>query len=139
VKPGDTLADNWELNRFDNGEYHLKLYGPNGFFREFKGDGNDPDVLIALKNGRSLMLNITNNTDQKYKVTIQHHNYKNPEITVDAGHKGKTHGIDIPNKDSFGWYDFTVKVSGFKNFEIRYAGHAENGESSFTDPVMGRV
>jgi phospholipase C len=44
---GDSLADAWPLHEFENGEYHLRVYGPNGFYREYKGNANDPHLDVA--------------------------------------------------------------------------------------------
>src|SRR5690606_7144462 len=35
VRAGDTIGSQWPLDHFENQEYHLRAYGPNGFFREF--------------------------------------------------------------------------------------------------------
>ena len=45
--------------------------------------------------------------------------------------------IVIDLQKSFGWYDFTIDFGDGMN--RRYAGHVENGQSSFTDPLMGRA
>lgn len=37
VKAGDSVMYEWPLQDFENENYHLRLYGPNGFFREFAG------------------------------------------------------------------------------------------------------
>ncbi|MCK7556017.1 phospholipase C, phosphocholine-specific [Chitinophaga sedimenti] len=42
VKKGDTLDYSWPVKGFEHGKYHLRLHGPNGFFREFKGTAKDP-------------------------------------------------------------------------------------------------
>ena len=47
--------------------------------------------------------------------------------------------IIIDLKKSFGWYDFTVKTKNDKSYLMRYAGHVETGEDSFSDPVIGKV
>jgi phospholipase C len=44
---GDSLADAWPLHEFENGEYHLRVYGPNGFYREYKGNAADPLIDVA--------------------------------------------------------------------------------------------
>ena len=36
-----------------------------------------------------------------------------------------------------GWYDLKVTVDGDSQFTYRAAGHVENGEDSFSDPLMG--
>ena len=43
VTAGNSLHDSWLLSDFENNNYHLQVYGPNGFFREFKGNTNDPN------------------------------------------------------------------------------------------------
>jgi phospholipase C len=48
VKPGDRLEDTWLLKDFGGGRYHLAIYGPNGFFREFRGSADDPQVDVRL-------------------------------------------------------------------------------------------
>lgn len=136
VATGDQLTDNWNVDDFENNSYHLRLYGPNGFYREFMGDSNDP--LLAVTLDPSLSLKLVNKSGQKYNAQIIHHGYQHANTGVEVRGDTPT-SVFIPFKESFGWYDFTVKVTGFKNFEIRYAGHMENGESSFTDPVMGHA
>ena len=42
-------------------------------------------------------------------------------------------------RDSHGWYDFSIKVAGYDDFEKRYAGRVETGKEGFSDPFMGRV
>ncbi|MEO6000307.1 MAG: phospholipase domain-containing protein [Chitinophagaceae bacterium] len=32
VTAGDAIYYNWPLNAFENNQYHLRLYGPNGFY-----------------------------------------------------------------------------------------------------------
>lgn len=141
VAAGSTLADSWPINAFENDKYHLRLYGPNGFYREFKGDAHDPDLGISLvQQPHGLTLKLANKSAaHKCSIQVIHHGYQHPAAVVEltAGLPNKS--LAIPTDKSFGWYDFTVKVSGFENFEVRYAGHLETGRTSFTDPVMGRV
>lgn len=47
--------------------------------------------------------------------------------------------IPMNLKKSYSWCDFTVRIRGNREFSRHFAGHVENGESSFTDPHMGRV
>src|SRR5690606_20296111 len=42
VSPGDTLKDEWPVDSFESKKYDLELYGPNGFYRHFSGDKEDP-------------------------------------------------------------------------------------------------
>ncbi|MEJ0105094.1 MAG: phospholipase domain-containing protein [Bacteroidota bacterium] len=41
-----SLKDKWPVSEFDNNNYHLQVHGPNGFFREFNGNGKDPAIEI---------------------------------------------------------------------------------------------
>jgi phospholipase C len=47
--------------------------------------------------------------------------------------------IALDTGNSFGWYDFSVKIKGNTTFERRYAGRVETGAASKTDPLMGRA
>ena len=48
VVAGASVEDSWPLDLFDDGKYHFSVYGPNGFFRDFLGGGNDPAVDLRL-------------------------------------------------------------------------------------------
>ncbi len=144
---GDTLTDAWPLKEFEGGSnYHLRVYGPNGFFREFKGNAADPDLEIALEYQRSANENkkLTGNLDLKlhnlssntHTIEIIDHAYKtnNHKRLLEAGSKLNM-VLNLAN--SHGWYDFSVKVSGNQNYEKRYAGRVETGNPSYSDPLMG--
>jgi phospholipase C len=146
VKAGDSLTDNWPLASFENGLYHLRVYGPNGFYREFIGDDKDPQVNVecgyerkgkAFTGNVSLYLNNPDNT-HVYTVEVIDHAYKsgNHKKVLNAGTKSS---LVLDLSKSYGWYDFSVRVTGSKTFERRYAGRVENGKTGYSDPVMGRV
>ena len=46
--PGSSIKDSWLIDHFENNMYHLLVYGPNGFFREFKGSSDDPLINILF-------------------------------------------------------------------------------------------
>ena len=46
---GDELKDAWNISDFKNNNYNLHVYGPNGFFRTFKGDDNDPEIICFFR------------------------------------------------------------------------------------------
>jgi len=145
---GDTLTDAWPLNEFENSNYHLRVYGPNGFFREFKGNAADPDIEITCEyqrnhsDGKTLTGNIDlklhNSGSAAHTIEITDHAYKanNHKRVLSAGGKSN---IMLNLLNSYGWYDFSIKVAGSHNFEKRYAGRVETGISSFSDPQMGNV
>jgi len=145
---GDTLTDAWPLNEFENASYHLRVYGPNGFFREFKGNAADPDIDVVceyqpgLTDNKKLSGNIElalhNNSSALQTIEIADHAYKtnNHKKTLAAGAKSN---LALNLAASHGWYDFSVKVSGRQSFEKRYAGRVETGRPGYSDPFMGKV
>jgi len=145
---GDTLTDAWPLNEFENSDYHLRVYGPNGFFREFKGNAADPDIDVTCGYQRSLTdskklsgnieLKLHNLSISNHIIEITDHAYKtnNHKKALTAGSKS-TIALGLIN--SYGWYDFRVRVTGSNGFEKRYAGRVETGKPSYSDPQMGNV
>lgn len=148
VKPGDTLNDQWQLDAFENKQYHLRVYGPNGFYREFKGDANDPQVEATVSYERNrlnknlltgnLIINLKNKDSKAHTVTLTDSAYKTgtKQQTLAAGTSAN---VVIALEKSFGWYDLSLKINGAHQFEQRYAGRVETGKHSQSDPVMGRT
>ncbi|SFW33780.1 phospholipase C [Sinomicrobium oceani] len=147
VKAGDTIREEWPLDHFENENYHLRVYGPNGFYREFTGDANDPGVALCCmyeKSGRflkklsgNIVLEVQNRSDRNIVVTLTDNAYKKTEIRSGVA-KNSSGEIVVPASESFGWYDFTVSISGVAAYARRYAGRVETGNPSRTDPLMGR-
>lgn len=136
VSAGDQLTDTFKFDQV----YDLRVYGPNGFYRELKGDKNDPlaDIHINYKNTDVLFVRIENKSantlmielrDNAYKAKMQRKELKPSTGVVIPVDLGKQHG----------WYDFSILVEGAATFERRYAGHMETGKTSFSDPLMGKV
>jgi phospholipase C len=148
AKAGDTLTDEWPLTDFENSHYHLRVYGPNGFFREFKGSANDPalDVVCEYQPNHmdkkkltgNIELSLNNSGSHQQTVQITDHAYKTNNHLVTVKPSGKSL-VMLNLINSHGWYDFSVKISGVQTFEKRYAGRVETGKSSFSDPQMGNV
>jgi phospholipase C len=149
VKSSDSIEYCWPLTEFENNLYHLRVYGPNGFYREFKGSSHDPMVNIFCEyqtstinkakltgNIEIMMLNPTN-TPQT--ILIADNVYKNPPIKTILQPDSGNVIIPIDLSKNFGWYDITIKIFGNDLFEKRYAGRVETGEQGFTDPYMGRT
>ncbi len=123
----------------------MKVYGPNGFFREFRGGKNDAAIeakaTYAQSNNKptgSVILQIVNKASQSQTVVVTDNSYKTgtKEQSIDAGASKE---IIIDTGKAFGWYDLSIKLKASPNFERRYAGHVETGLASKTDPLMGRV
>lgn len=151
LKPGDALNDSYKIENFENGNYHLRTYGPNGFFREYIGNANDPLVDVQceyqLDKNKKPTGNIElifKNTDPKNKITIEisDNAYKNAgqkKMLDAAGSKSSTTVIVLNLEKSHNWYDFTLNFEGNKMTQKRFAGHVETGKESLSDPLMART
>ncbi|HEY4934989.1 MAG TPA: alkaline phosphatase family protein, partial [Puia sp.] len=152
VKSSDQLSASWPLQEFENNMYHLRIYGPNGFFREFKGSALDPLIDIEceyqtkeinkFKFTGNIEIVMANPTSMPFRVVITDNAYKNLPVKKILHPADKNHGnmiVPIDLSKQFGWYDFTVKIIGNDLFEKRYAGRVETGETGYSDPYMGRI
>jgi phospholipase C len=137
VKAGDALEYTWPLSDFEGKDYHLQVYGPNGFYREFMGSANGEgislQVLPEMRGRRAtrkalLQLKSVNSTQLKLKENA----YRNTSqiFEIKSG-KTTTHKLDF--ESSQGWYDFTVEGS---NMKWSFAGRMENGKESISDPLL---
>lgn len=144
VTAGDNLKNTWPLADFENGQYHLRVYGPNGFFREFMGDEKEPSIEVVCgyekKPGGSkltgkLELILKNANQQPIDIEIIDNSYHYPSASKKLT-AGATQKLVFDVSKNHGWYDFSVKVKGSDLFEKRYAGRIETGKPSKTDPAM---
>ncbi|HEK20814.1 MAG TPA: phospholipase C, phosphocholine-specific [Bacteroidetes bacterium] len=148
AKAGDTLADTWPLADFENKRYHLRTYGPNGFFREFKGHAGDPGIMISPsyeRLGNKLTGNLAltfslNGTTTPLTVEVTDNAYKTgkKQLTVQQ-ESFAPQNIKLDLSKQHHWYDFTITVKGFPDFERRYAGRVETGAPGISDPQMAGV
>ncbi|MFA6087701.1 phosphocholine-specific phospholipase C [Mucilaginibacter sp.] len=148
VAAGDHLTYNWPVNSFENSRYHLRVHGPNGFYREFIGDKSNPLIKITCSYERSkagagkltgnLVVNIINNDSKPHHIVINDNSYKAGSIdrTIAANSKS---AVVIDLAKSFQWYDISVKLNGNNTFEERFAGRVETGALTKTDPLMGGI
>lgn len=146
VAAGDTLKDEWNLADFEDNAYHIRVYGPNGFYRELIGDNNNPAVKIECNYERSrlnnlkftgnVIVDVVNSDTKPHTVVITDKSYKTTGQSkiVTAGGKAS---MVVDLSKSYNWYDFSVRLKGHDQFEERYAGHVESGLITKTDPLMG--
>ena len=147
VKAGDELKDQWPLADFDNNTYHLRVYGPNGFYREFTGDARDPAISVlcqyqfqkGLKPSGNIEMWITNSEAHTISIEITDHAYHAAGQKADIPPGKAPFKIIVDLSKNHGWYDFSIKVSGVERFEKRFSGRVETGMPGKTDPFMGGV
>jgi phospholipase C len=149
VAAGERVDDVWSLADLAPGRYHLAVYGPNGFFREFQGDADDPRVSIELREERTgpgaggltgnVEILLTNLDPMRPCVAeVRDCSYGEGSQRVNLT-LGATATTKINSRKAFGWYDLIVQIEGAPRFEKHYAGRVETGQPSYTDPAMGRV
>ncbi|QDK79238.1 phospholipase C, phosphocholine-specific [Spirosoma sp. KCTC 42546] len=146
VVAGDQLTDSLPLTE----PYELRVYGPNGFMRAFKGASGNPAIEITCGYEQDIKKQFTGNVLVKLKNTDLQKTYqvqlvdnayqaKGEQKTLDkSGTKGAQQSVILNLKSSHNWYDFSVKVAGFDAFEQRYAGRVETGKPGFSDPLIGK-
>jgi phospholipase C len=143
VVAGDVLTDAWTTKAFNEDRFHFKVHGPNGFFREFKGSVNDPVVEISCayekdskkKLTGNIELMIVNRGSEPVTVSIMDNSYKQSSQTKTIG-AGDKAIVRVASAKSSGWYDCSVTIHGNTFFENRFAGRAETGRESISDPGM---
>ncbi|MCD8739582.1 phospholipase C, phosphocholine-specific [Mucilaginibacter roseus] len=139
LKAGDEIDYSWPVKAFQDGHYHLDLQGPNGFYRNFTGNKNDPDLQVETiyqpDGNLKVLLSNTSKSDI-YMVIMSDVSYKqrSKNVKVKPGEK-VAQVIDL--KSSYSWYDVELKVQGHNDFLRRYAGRVETGKHGFTDPLIG--
>jgi len=145
VSAGNQLSDLLTLEHFGKSLYELCVSGPNGFFRQFKGSKDDPALSVSCEYEISGILSkrltgnveliFENKGDQQVNLKITDA-YQHTSTTLVIMAKSKIKRLmDLQNNS--GWYDFTVVSTIHPEFSKHYAGHAETGEDSITDPLMG--
>jgi phospholipase C len=152
VKSSGHVEYSWPLESFENNLYHLRVYGPNGFYRELKGSIGDPLVDVQClyeisgsdqkKLTGNISLNLKNDAAVPLSIQITDNAYKSGPLNQrlkNATDQAKNVIVPINLSKQFGWYDFTVTVEGNEVFSRRYAGRVDTGESGFSDPFMGRI
>lgn len=150
VTPGDYLQDKWAVDSFEKGIYHLRVYGPNGFFREFMGDSGDlpAEITCRYQSSAGDLKKLTGNIElyisipsvsPSLTVQIIDNSFKAGTIEKLIMADKSTLQMPIDLSRTSGWYDFSVKIKGNDVFERRYAGRVETGRHSITDPSMGGV
>lgn len=148
VAAGDQLTYQWPLKAFENGLYHLRVNGPNGFYREFKGSGNDTPVKVqcayeknklnSAKLTGNIMVNIQNTDSRPQTILISDNAYKTGDM-VKIVPANSTVDVLLDLSRNYNWYDISVKLKDYNTFEERFAGRVETGVDTKTDPLMGGI
>lgn len=139
VKAGDEINYSWPVKSFNESRYNLELSGPNGFYRTFAGDKNDPDLLINTNyktNGDIELVLVNKSKSSAYSVHLTDRSYKQGDQKLSIKPTQTLRHI-ISLQKSRSWYDIELKVQDHDVFARRYAGRVETGKHGITDPLIG--
>nr|WP_315025676.1 phospholipase C, phosphocholine-specific [uncultured Chryseobacterium sp.] len=109
----------------NSGAYDYEVFGPNGFFRKFKGN-DSPELEVILHNtpSKNQIELIFKNNKNKKAITLEDL-YEKSKKTV------KQEKISINLDKNKGWYD--LKITTDDNI-WHFAGRVETGKISVSDP-----
>lgn len=140
------FTETWPLDDFASRRYALRVFGPNGFMREFQGQQQhqiEAQILNMDSHSRVadqspvLKLTLSNTSSQTQTLLVTDTFYGAPEQSVQlAALSSQTLYLNLEN--SFGWYDLQVRLAGDKIYLRRFAGHLETGRPSRSDPANGK-
>ncbi|MBO9618023.1 MAG: phospholipase C, phosphocholine-specific [Niabella sp.] len=145
VAAGEQLEYKIPLNGFEGPAYHLALFGPNGFYRELKGQAGEELVTVNCryrispdkKFGQAEVI-IRNHSAKPQQVTLKDNSYGQQPIQKNIGANASV-TVVLSLEKSFGWYDFSVFLNADQHFERKFAGRVENGRESFSDPLLSGI
>jgi phospholipase C len=139
VGPHTHLFDTWNVTNAGETAYDLSVYGPNGFFRSFKG--TDVANLSVRSNVHpspdrpGITLEIRNRGSVTEKVLVTCY-YDKTCVTLSI-EPGRTAVWHFSLEQTYGWYDLTIAVESDTTFRRELAGHVETGADSTSDPALG--
>ena len=109
-------------------KHDLTVFGPNGFLRQFKGEGVPPvRVEIALEGRDDLLVTLVNETDAPFEMRVA-----DRPVTL-AGKQRREEKFPLAANGH--WYDLLVTAAE-GGFARRFAGHVETGKPSISDPSI---
>lgn len=135
---GRTVAHQWYTEDFENDQYDIAVYGPNGFYRAYRGTGDTsiPKIIQAyIPETEELSLTIENPAAETCTILLYDRYNKGEKQIRLKPHANKV--IKISTKRQQRWYDLTIGLKDNPLFSRKYAGRMENGKDNITDPLMG--
>lgn len=127
------LYSNQELSHpIDSERYDHEVFGPNGFYRHFKGEHPPLLEILLIGNPSKNIVEIIVQKNKKEStgtsITVENlYDNKNNEIALTRAQEKFI--VDL-NKTK-GWYDLMIKS---ENNSWHFAGRLETGKTSISDP-----
>jgi phospholipase C len=138
VQPQAEIVDSWNFSSSGTAAYDLSVYGPNGFFRSYKGEsgsktGANFQSAIAYDVVRGgITLQSQNLSSQSSELQVQ--NLYDGEIETRIVEQGEVFDQFWLLEKFSGWYSVAISVESDPTFLQKFAGHLETGKPSRTDP-----
>ena len=127
---------------YGGGAYDLSVIGPNRFLRRFAGNTNNAgkgcnvtsSYAVDPNSGElALYFMLSNSGSQAVTFAIKSNNYLSGGPWLFNVGPGSSVLTFFPVVTSnYGWYDFSITVSGDSAWLRRYTGHMETGTASIT-------
>ena len=139
VAPNTEVSDTWNYATISLNEYDLLVFGPNGFYRVFKGSFGtvaanlQTQITYDIK-GKGIYLEVTNTNS--VSVPLRLFDYYTQQTTRRSVDANKSINEFYSLAKFYGWYDITIETEVDPKFQARFAGHLETGEDSMTDPAL---
>jgi phospholipase C len=141
VGPRDTLTDTWAFAPDGLAAYDLSVYGPNGFYRHYRGGvleltANNLDSGVSYNvSANSVTLFAKNAGTVAASLNVL--NVYTGVTTTYKLNSGAMFETSVSLAEHAGWYDFVLTVESDVTFHQEIAGHLETGKPSTTDPAIG--
>jgi phospholipase C len=140
VSPNSQLSDVWEYAGLSLGAYDLSVYGPNGFFRAYKGtvieaaSANIQSAIAYDVADGGVTLTAVNSGTAACQLQVL--NVYTSETEVKELNAGAKFQQFFSLQKYYGWYDLVLTVEEDPVFRQQLAGHLETGKDSTTDPAI---
>ena len=140
VGPTAELTDTWEFPADGLAAYDLSVYGPNGFFRHYRGGAIDLtasnlETGVVYNTSSDSVTLVVKNTGS-LPATVQVQNVYSGTSTTHVVASGAAFDSVVSLTQYAGWYDFILTVESDITFQQEIAGHLETGKASTTDPAI---
>jgi phospholipase C len=140
VSPNSQLSDAWNYAGLALGAYDLSVYGPNGFFRAYKGTVNQAtstniqsEIAYDIASGGVTLTAKNSGTAARQ---LQVLNVYTSATVVRELNAGAMFQQFFSLREYYGWYDLVLTVESDLAFRQQLAGHLETGKDSTTDPAI---
>jgi len=141
VQPRAEIVESWEFPVSGAGLYDFSVYGPNGFFRAYKGQlgnttsANFESFLVYDIPRKGILLRSRNLGPNSTELQIQ--NLYDYQVISPVVVRGALFEQFWQLEESSGWYNLALSVDSDSTFRQQFAGHLETGQPSRTDPQIG--